>query len=261
MPEHPDFLRSWHSRSENYRLNTNASLNIRYGHSDRELLDVFPVPAKLAPVHVFIHGGYWQALNKDSFSFFAEYVNRNDECGVVLNYGLCPTITMATIVDQIYAAMNWVLENIHRFGGDPGRIQVTGHSAGAHLLAKLLTGNWSLQSGSKSPFHRFNALSGIYDLQPLVDTSVNHALALDQKSAEALSPLFEDPRKPSASTSLNLYVGDLESTEYKNQSERLLNAWKNKFPIYFQLIPNSHHFSILDDFLTSCYQPWSPATK
>lgn len=86
VPEHSEFIQGWLDRSESYRKHASrAHLNVSYGKYDRQLLDIFPLDTPRTPVHVFIHGGYWQALSKDSFSFVAETLNRNGESGVILN--------------------------------------------------------------------------------------------------------------------------------------------------------------------------------
>ena len=247
-----DYLNSWLSRSELFRATAKGCLDIPYGKSKRQLLDIFPLQTTgKSPVHVFIHGGYWQALDKDSFSFMAEAFNQQAECAVIINYDLCPTVSLADIIHQLKQAMLWIVDNIADYGGDSKQIQITGHSAGAHLLATLLTTNWSESGLDNYPFQHLNALSGLYDLQPLLQTSVNKLLSLDQATAKQGSPLFSQLWKPSKSISLNLMVGKLESLEYKKQSQRLINSWQDQLELsYFQL-PATHHFSILDKFLSS----------
>ncbi|MEE8366215.1 MAG: alpha/beta hydrolase [Gammaproteobacteria bacterium] len=253
IPEHPEFLDSWARRSEAWRKQSEAALDLSYGNSARQSLDIFPLtPSESpAPVHVFLHGGYWQRLSKDSFSFMAEAFNRRGECAVIVNYDLCPSVTLAQIVEQIRSATRWLVKNISRYGGDSGSMRLSGHSAGGHLAAMLLTTDWSELGLSHAPFQQVNALSGIYDLQPLVPTSINRALQLDESTARQLSPLFMTPWNPPPSLQCNLLVGGRESDEYKKQSQQLLQAWQDSIDIRYRELPESHHFSILDDFLES----------
>lgn len=255
VPEHPQFFESWVSRSETYRQLARAHLNIAYGESPRERLDVFPAGPVQSPVHVFIHGGYWQALSKDSFSFIAEKLNHSGECAVILNYDLCPQVSLATIIEQIHRAVDWIYRHIAEYGGDPRRIQMTGHSAGGHLLACLLTHDWSALSLAQPPMQRLNALSGLYDLTPLLATGVNQALGLDADSARSVSPLFKTLWNPDPHIELKLYVGALESDEYKQQSQQLMASWGKVLSVSYDLLPDTHHFSILDRFLDHGYQP------
>lgn len=247
-----DYLNSWLSRSDTFRAAAKGVLNIPYGKSKRQLLDIFPLEtSRKSPVHVFIHGGYWQALDKDSFSFMAEAFNQQAECAVIINYDLCPAVNLIDIIQQLKQAMLWICDNIADYGGDPRQIQITGHSAGAHLLATLLTTDWSELGLDSYPFQRLNALSGLYDMQPLLQTSVNKALSLDQMTAKWCSPLFSQLWNPSKSISLNLMVGELESGEYKKQSQQLINSWQDQLDMSYLHLPATHHFSILDKFLGS----------
>ncbi|MCH8106262.1 MAG: alpha/beta hydrolase [Proteobacteria bacterium] len=250
VPEHPEIIDSWARRSEAWRNQCDAELDIAYGDSAREILDIFPLGSgdELAPVHIFLHGGYWQRGGKDWFSFIAEIFNRRGECAVIVNYDLCPSVTLGKIVEQMQTAIGWVVKNIARYGGDSESIKLTGHSAGGHLAAILLTLDWSELGLSHAPFQQINPLSGLFDLQPLVPTSINRALQLDQATAKTLSPLFMKPWNPSPSLQVNLLVGERESDEFKKQSQQLHEAWKDSIDIQYREIPDRHHFSILDDF-------------
>lgn len=254
VPEHPEIFARWQSQSAAYRRRVGGKLNIAYGESAREVLDIFPAAQQPAPVHLFIHGGYWQALSKEWFSFVAETFNRRGECAVILSYGLCPQVTVAQIIEQIVRAVEWLLGNAAQFGGDPARLQLTGHSAGGHLLACLLTHDWSAVDLEHPPFQQLNALSGLYELGRLLATQVNTALRLDHDTAHALSPLYQSPWRPDPATCLNLYVGELESDEYKKQSAQLQQAWSGKMEIGYQLIPQTNHFSILERFVQDHYR-------
>lgn len=249
--DHPRYLQSWKSRSEYYKNNNQGFLNLAYGTTARQVLDIFPVDTRRkSPVHIFIHGGYWQALDKNSFSFMAETFNRHGECAVILGYDLCPTVSIAEIVEQMKQAVLWIVNNIQSYGGDSQQIQISGHSAGAHLLAMLLTTDWSEFGLDTYPFQRLNGISGLYDLQPLIQTSVNRGLGLDRTTALQLSPLYGDIWKPEKKLQLNLLVGELESKEYKMQSSRLAVSWQDHLTIEYHEIPDAHHFSIVDKFLT-----------
>ncbi len=259
VPEHPTFLQSWAERSQAFREQADGLLDIAYGDGEREILDIFPAPDSSSPVHIYLHGGYWQALSKDSFSFVAQHFNRAGECAVIVNYDLCPQAALAQIIDQSRKAVRWILQHIADYGGDAGRIQVTGHSAGGHLLAALLTHDWSDCSVAgvslqQPPLQRLNALSGLFQLRPLVGTSINHALGLDADSAEESSPLYHPLWRPAPTTELNLLVGELESDEYKRQSRELQQAWQSQMALSYRQIPGIHHFSIVDAFLDEYYR-------
>ncbi len=259
VPEHGEFIRSWIDRSAGFRKRADsAHLNIAYGDTERALLDIFPVAPQKSPVHIFIHGGYWQALNKDSFSFLAEKFNAQGECAVILNYDLCPQVALEQITQQILQAVVWISRHIEQYGGDPEAMQITGHSAGGHLLASLLTRDWTQFGRSQPPIRQLNALSGLYDLQPLIPTSVNEGLKLTQQSALDNSPLHAAIPHSAEDIKLRLFVGELESDEYKRQSQELMKHWQRHFNVSFQLLNKAQHFSILDAFLDREYRPILP---
>jgi arylformamidase len=177
---------------------------------------------------------------------------------VILNYGLCPAVSIAQISQQIYQALIWVYRNIEHFGADPHNMQISGHSAGGHLLATLLTRDWSEWGLQQAPLKRMNALSGLYDLRPLLQTSINQALGLDPKSAQDNSPLLQSIDIASPDLQLNLLVGELESDEYKRQSLELFEQWQRHFSMHNQIAGDTHHFSILDAFVEHFYRPLDP---
>ena len=251
VPEHPRFLENWARRSASWR-ERHPPLTLFYADSERAWVDVFPA-ADGAPLHVFLHGGYWQALDARQFSFMAEAFNACGECAVIVNYDLCPDTPLAAIVDQLRQAWRWIVREAAGFGADARQVQVTGHSAGAHLLACLLT------DGGAPTLCRANALSGIYDLRPLLPTQINDALGLDAASARALSPLLMSPDCPD--TRLDLWVGSLESAAYHAQSRDLAEAWKDKVNIQSGVFDGVHHFSILDAFIEQAYRPLPPRSS
>lgn len=262
VPEHPRFLQSWREQSEAYRTTTNPILDVCYGNSARQHLDIFPAAKPRAPVHLFIHGGYWQALDSKSFSFAAEHLNRQGECAVIINYDLCPQVSIAEIIGQVRRALCWIIEHIDQYGGDPERIQVTGHSAGGHLLGALMSGDWHAENRpglvderGMSVLKRLNSLSGLFDLRPLIHTSINAVLLLNEQSAEACSPLLNQPNEMLIESELNLFVGEMESQSYHRQSSDLAKQWGSRVLVSECEIPATHHFSIVETFLTDFYKP------
>ena len=133
VPDFQSYLDRWTDDSFAACHTLSGERDIQYGPSADETLDVF-VPAgtvEHAPVQILIHGGYWRALSKDDFTFLAAAIVPAGVVAVVVNYALCPDVTMSVLVDQCRRAMIWTSRNIGRFGGDPNRLHLTGHSAGA----------------------------------------------------------------------------------------------------------------------------------
>jgi arylformamidase len=236
VPEHPAIMAGWVSDALAYR-ETHPPLVIRYGSAARQVADFFPGNAA-GPVVVFIHGGYWQALDGSSFSHMARGLNAHGISVAVPSYDLCPQVTIADIIDQMRRAMGELAKVSHR-------LIVSGHSAGGHLAACMLATDWKAYDPSLPPqlVGAAYAVSGLFDLEPLIPTSINKALGLDVASARAASPLFWKP--PSVGT-LEAVVGELESAEYHRQSRTLVEVWgRAGLTTEYAIVPGANHFTAI----------------
>lgn len=246
VPDHRQFLARWVRDSEIARERASRRLDIAYGPGAAETLDLFPSPRADAPVLVFIHGGWWRARDKRDFSFIAPAFTREGAMVVVPNYGLCPSVTIETIVLQMVQALAWVHRHAALYGGNPQRIVVAGHSAGGHLSAMLLSCDWRAVAADLPPGLVAGGLSisGVFDLEPLRQTAFLQAdLRLTPESVRRLSPVFFPP--PAAA--LYATVGAFESEEFLRHNELIRAAWgENAVPIC-ETIGGAHHFDVLDD--------------
>jgi arylformamidase len=197
-----------------YRARTDAAKRAlawtreRFGPSEAERLDIYPAAALApAPVFVFVHGGYWRALDADDSGYMAPALSALGVVTVAVNYALCPAVTLAEIVRQCEAALSWVFDNIARFGGDPARVHVGGSSAGGHLAAML----------ARDPrVASATLLSGLYDLEPVQACDPNDWLRLTPEEARALSPAHLPA--PRAGMKLIFAVAPTETTEFLRQT-------------------------------------------
>lgn len=139
--------RHYAQRSADARTRLPCTLDVPYGPTLAETLDIFPASGAKAPVFVFLHGGYWRALSSKDFSCVALGLQPLGITTVVVNYALCPHVTVDEITRQVRAAVAWTYRNIERHGGDPSRIALGGHSAGAHLTAMCLQTPWAAAYG------------------------------------------------------------------------------------------------------------------
>lgn len=215
--------------------------NISYGPHPRDLMDIFPAAEPKGTV-VFIHGGYWRAFSKDDFSWVAEGFVDLGYTTVVLNYPLCPQATLREIVDSTRRGLK-VLIGEELGSAERDRIVVTGHSAGGYLTALALATDWTAMGLPRDPFRGAVPISGVFELAPLIHTTMNAAIGLDAAEALALS-LSGTP--PKSRAKLTLAVGGLESVEFHRQSEALALAWSGLAPQVLDLA-DRNHFTILDD--------------
>jgi len=247
IAEHPQILDHWFSASAAARERLDAALDVPYGDAPSERLDVFRPKQPGAPVLVYIHGGYWRALDKRDQSFVAVPFVDAGAMVVLPNYALCPAVTIETIALQLVQALAWVHRHAAEFGGDPARIVVAGHSAGGHLAALLLCCDWPAVGADLPPRLVGSALavSGVFELEPL-----RHApflapdLRLDAASARRLSPALL-PRP--AGRRLYAVVGANESAEFLRQNRLIARAWGAATVPVCETVPGRHHMDVLHD--------------
>jgi arylformamidase len=246
VPNCEKIFASWRARSADYRQRSLCELDVSYGPRERETLDLFIPDQSNAPVLIFIHGGYWRSMDKSDFSYLAEgFVDRGGLV-VVVNYGLCPAVAMDDIVGQMRATCEWVWRNCKEYGGDPSRIHVSGHSAGGHLTAMLLATDWPALAANlpldviKSGI----AVSGLFELEPMLYLPLNEDLKLEGDSARRNSPIFLEPK---TDASLSIVVGGDESEEFRRQSLDFTAKWRGRGArIEYVELSGLNHFTILD---------------
>jgi arylformamidase len=240
VPEHPEYFRRWAEDSAAVRRARPCRLDIPY---DQERLDLFPAERKAAPCLVFIHGGYWQSLDKSDFSFLAPAFQDAGIAVAVVNYTLAPKAGMDEIVRQNRAALAWLYRNAGEHGIDAARIHVAGHSAGGHLTAMILATNWAGFGLERNPVRSACAISGLYDLEPVRLCYLNDVLGLDAATAERNSPLRHLPRQ---SPPLILSVGTGETPEFLRQQASFAAAWHAAgLPLEVADQPGDHHFAVV----------------
>ena len=225
MHELRQHLTSWTHDAAAFReaAGSRAQLEVAYGERPRQRLDLFGPSGGpsggAGPVVLFIHGGYWQAMDKSFFSHLAGGPNAHGVTVAVAGYTLCPQVTVAQIVDELRQAVAFLAR---RFGRP---VTVCGHSAGGHLTACMVATDWPAVDAALAADTVSAGLpiSGLFELEPLLATSLNERLGLDAAEARRLSPLFWPVR---AGTRLVAYVGGNESAEYRRQSRALVARWR-----------------------------------
>ncbi len=247
-------LARWAEASALARDGMTSVLDVVYGEDSSQRLDVFPARVPGAPVLVFIHGGYWRALDKADHSFVAPSFVDAGAAVVVPNYGLCPAVGIEDIALQCAQAVAWVWRNAESFGGDPGRIVVAGHSAGGHLAAMLLCCHWKTvgENLPARPLGGALSLSGLFDLEPLRQAPfLQRDLRLTPASVRRLSPaFFARPRGP-----LYAMVGGDESDEFLRQNQLIRDQWGPSTVPVCETLPGCNHFTVLNSLVDPHGQP------
>ncbi len=251
VPEFAMHFARWQEASQDARDAHRFFQDVAYGSGPNESLDIFPSQTppkgKGAPVVIFIHGGYWRTLDKADNSFVVPPFTAQGACVLTPNYALCPAVTIPEIVMQMVKATAWAFRNVHRFGGDPSRISVIGHSAGGHLAAMLLACNW--QAYAKDlPAHlvrKAMSISGLFELASMHATPfLAESLRLTEEDIVRASPAWMPPPRQGSLISV---VGGLESEEFLRHNRLIQTAWgKERVPVA-EVMDGLQHFSILEE--------------
>lgn len=243
VPEHPAIFAKWKSDAKIFRAAHKYVEQDAYGPQPRLKTDIFwPDASRNAPLALFIHGGYWQSFEPETFSHLAKGANANGVALALCGYNLCPEVSVGSIIEEVRVAVFSLWRRYRR------RIVACGHSAGGHLTACLLATDWREWSTEQDlPENLVPAglsVSGLFDLTPLVPTTVNNALKLDTAEASRLSPLHW---LLSGKRTLDAWVGGAESAEYLRQSRSVTEEWRKQGAetAYYE-IAGANHFTALD---------------
>ncbi len=241
IPNANAIFESWKLRAAATRAKLPFKADIAYGSHPREILDFYPATNAQGCV-IYIHGGYWRAFSKIDTSWIAEGFVGQGLSVALINYPLCPEVKIADIRTSCVKAFVHLYQNV--FGAAERRaIVVTGHSAGGYLAAAYLTEDWVVHSLPQNPIAGVLALSGVFNLEPLINTSLNGSLKLD--AAQAIS-LNLNTTQLHAVSELCLAVGQDESDEFHRQSTELAKSWARLSPELIDLA-GANHSTIVDN--------------
>jgi arylformamidase len=254
VPAYAAIMAGWERDAPAYRAEAAARHRvIRYGDTPRQMIDLFtpekPKPRAM-PV-LFIHGGYWQMLEPSLFSHLAKGLNAHGVTVGIAGYDLCPNVSISQINEQMIKAA------VALFKDQQSRIIVSGHSAGGHLAACLAAAAWEDvdESLPENMVAGGLAISGLFELEPLVPTSINAKLGLDFMDARMLSPRLW---LPPVDLTFEAWVGGEESAEYHRQSQGIAAVWSaagNRTA--YVVVPGTNHFTVIEGLA----DPASPMTK
>ena len=245
VPEYQEIFSRWMGEAEAYRRAARQAkrtdLGLSYGTTERQTIDLFrPAGEDAGALVLFVHGGYWRSLEPSMFSHMARGLNQHGVTVGVVGYDLAPRVSISEIVRQIRQACLYMWQ---RFGQ---RMAVTGHSAGGHLAACMVATDWSELDDSAPPdlVPSGVAISGVFDLKPLLTISINNDLKLTPDEAQQMSPIHWEV---GADRTLDIVAGGLESSEFRRQSKALADVWHERGAAasYIEL-QGANHFTSLD---------------
>ena len=215
----------------------------RYGPGAAETLDLFiPPGATSVPVMVFLHGGAWRALGKDDASAAAPTFVGAGCIYAALGFDNIPATTLPGMADQVRRAMLWLAANIARFGGDPARLFIAGHSSGAHLCAVLLTTDWPALGQPADLLKGGACLSGMYELYPVLLSVRSSYVRLSPAEVDALSPLRHMSR---VACPVLVGNGGRESPEFKRQADTFAAVLAGMGRLQARIVmPDLNHFQV-----------------
>lgn len=244
----PAIIDFYMRESARVREDLPSDLDVPYGPTRAEHLDIFRAERPAAPILIFFHGGYWRSLSSKEYNLVARGPVSAGVTTLLVNYALCPDVTIEEIVRQARAAVAWAYRNAASFGGDRNRIYVAGHSAGGHLAAMAMQTDWEADYGLPADVIKGGCVvSGLFDLAPLPYTFVQQSLQLTWREVLRNSPILHLPDRAAP---LLVSYGGHEPGEFRRQSDAFLEAWQAKgLDGTFIPQPERHHFNAIADFM------------
>jgi arylformamidase len=242
VPEFPQLAEKRAEESRKVRALLKSWLNVPYGSSPREVLDVYPADRAAGPVLIYIHGGYWRSGSKDdNCGFVPIFVDRGVTV-VVIEYDLCPQVTVTDIVRQSRAAIAWTYRNITQYGGIPWRLYVSGHSAGGHLTALALAHEWERDGLPRNLIKGAVATSGVYDLEMVMHVSPNEQIRMTSEIAKENSPFLHPPLPICP---VIVAVGGAEPTGWQQMSQDYFKFCTERgTDCEYLVVPGANHYTM-----------------
>ncbi len=241
-----DYLQKSKSKAELVEKDLPGKRNINYGSSALQNLDVYYNNNNKSnlPIHIFIHGGYWRALDKSYHTHMAKPFVEKEICFFNINYDLCPTVNLTEIKNQIIKAIIWVYKNANNFNANNKNIVLSGHSAGAHLISLMLNIDWKSYGLEEGFIKGIALVSGIFDTEIVTNLKVNKEIGLTYKEAKKNNPFNQ---KPKFIVPTIISYGANEPSLWKDQSLKYMK-YLNQHSYYCKKIvcENDNHFTLID---------------
>ena len=242
VPEYPQLAKKRAEQARKVRDTAKSWLDVPYGSSRREILDIYAADRPGGPVLIYIHGGYWRSGSKeDNCNFVPVFTNRGATV-VLVDYDLCPAVTVSDIVRQTRSAIAWVHRNIVRYSGNPTQLHISGHSAGGHLTAMALAHDWNREGLPGDFIKGAVATSGVYDLEMVMRISVQQEVRLTPELAKENSPFLHPPRPICP---VVIAVGSAEPKGWQQMSEDFLRLCRDRgVTCEYLVVPGANHYTM-----------------
>ncbi len=222
-----------------------SSMDVAYGAGPLEKLDIFFGARGNAPIQIFFHGGSWKGQDKGNYSFLAAPLNDAGVLSVIVNYDLCPNVTIGELIEECRRSVAWVWQHARIMGGDPNRISVCGHSAGAQIASRMLETDWSKYGDTPADVIKGAVLiSGLYDLEPIRLSATNKDVRMSADDAVRESPMERTIRRKVPTF---ISCGSIDNAEFCRQSRDFAqNLKRQSYPVDYAEAEGHNHFSILE---------------
>jgi len=215
-----------------------VKLGIIYGAKARNRLDLFMPESTPKGLVVFVHGGYWMALDNSYWSHLANGAVEHGYAVAMPSYTLCPDVRVGEIVGEVGAAIGKAAELVE------GPVMLTGHSAGGHLVSRMVSQTTPLPPALCARLRHVVSISGVHDLRPLMKTGMNETLRIDEMEALAESPALS---RPLDGARITCWAGGGERAEFLRQNALLANVWTGLGATTSAVVePDRHHFNVID---------------
>lgn len=247
VPEYPELAKTRAAQAKKVRETAKSWLNIAYGSSEREKLDIYTADRPNGTVLVYIHGGYWRSGSKEDNCNFAPTFTQRGATVVLVEYDLCPKVTVSDITRQTRSAIAWVHKNIRSYSGNPDNIFVSGHSAGGHLTAMALAHDWSKEGVPQNCIKGAVATSGVFDLDMVMKISVQEQVRMTPECASANSPFVNPPK---VKCPLVVAVGGAEPQGWQQMSQDYFNYCREQgMDVEYLVVPGANHYTMSEHLL------------
>lgn len=242
VPEFPELAKVRSAKSRQVRESARSWLNIAYGTAPRETLDIYAADKTGGPVLVYIHGGYWRSGSKEDNANFVPAFTQRGATVALVEYDLCPQVTVTDIVRQTRASIAWVFRNIARYGADPSKLYISGHSAGGHLTAMAVANDWQTESLPTDFIKGAVAMSGVHDLDMVMHISANEQIRMTPEIARQNNPFLCPPR---VNCPVLIAVGSVEPEGWKRMSREYFEFCKQsgRKAEYLE-VPGANHYTM-----------------